>query len=285
MLPVVGATTGRVIDMRITVCQLHNGREALAADWRRLVEHVRTQRSELVLLPEMPFYPWFPTPREFDATVWHQALVAHDAWEKRLSDLTPAVALGTRPVDFGALRYSAGFMWNEQEGIAETIHVKSCLSNEEGAWETTWYERAVPDFESVTIGRARLGMLIGLELWMTDQARFYGDDGVHIIAIPRVDRSVDAEMDVANREWLEGGRTAAMGAGTFVMSSSRGGRGNSFGGAGFVIAPDGQVLATTSPEQPFASVEIDLAAVAPHPRPAASQGMPLIDRPDVPFRR
>jgi predicted amidohydrolase len=273
--------------MRITVCQLHNGREALAADWSRLVEHVKTQRSELVLLPEMPFYPWFPTPREFDATVWRQAVAAHDAWEKRLSELMPAVAFGTRPVDFGALRYSAGFMWNEEEGIAETIHVKSCLSDEEGSWETTWYERAVPDFESVTIGigSARLGMLIGLELWMTDQARFYGEDGVHIIAIPRVDRSADTEISVANKEWLDGGRTAATGAGTFVMSSSRGGRGNSIGGAGFVIAPDGQVLATTSPEQAFVSVDIDLSAVAPHPRPAAPLGMPLIDRSDVPPRR
>lgn len=271
--------------MRITVCQLHNGRAAFATDWNHLVEHVRAQRSELVLLPEMPFYPWFPTPRQFDATVWREALVAHDTWEKRLSELTPAVALGTRPVDFGNLRYNAGFMWNEEEAITETIHVKSCLSNEEGAWETTWYERAVPDFESVKIGAARVGMLIGLELWMSDQARFYGEDGVHIIAIPRVDRSGDAEMEVANNEWLEGCRTAATAAGTYCISSSRGGRGNSAGGAGWVIAPDGQVLATTSRDQPFASVDVDLSAVVRHPRAAAPLGMPLIDSADVRFRR
>ncbi len=30
------------------------------------------------------------------------------------------MVLGTRPVDFGALRYSAGFMWNQEEGISET---------------------------------------------------------------------------------------------------------------------------------------------------------------------
>jgi predicted amidohydrolase len=271
--------------MRVTVCQLHNGREALAADWDRLVEHAKTQCSELVLLPEMPFYPWFAAPRHFDAQVWREAVAAHDAMEKRLSELTPAVALGTRPVDFGNLRYSAGFMWNEEEGIAETIHVKSCLANEEGAWETTWYERAVPDFEAVRVGDARVGMLIGLELWMTDQARFYGADGVHISAVPRVDRSGDGDLDTANREWLDGGRTTATAAGAYCISSSRGARGNSSGAAGWVIAPDGQTLALTSPEQPFASIDIDLSAVSRHTRPSAPMGMPLIESADVRFRR
>jgi predicted amidohydrolase len=273
------------IAMRITVCQLHNGREGLTADWDRLVEHIKTQRSELVLLPEMPFYSWFPTPRNFDAQVWSEAVAAHEAWEKRLSELMPAIALGTRPVDFGNLRYSAGFMWNEDEGIAETIHVKTCLSNEEGAWETTWYERAVPDFEAVRVGDARVGMLIGLELWMTDQARFYGEDGVHIIAVPRVDRSGDEDIDVANQEWLDGGRTTAKAAGAYCISSSRGARGRSSGGAGWVIAPDGQTLAMTSREQPLASIDIDLSAVSRHPHAPAPMGMPLIDAADVRSRR
>jgi|KBSMisStandDraft_5_1062788.scaffolds.fasta_scaffold58466_4 N-carbamoylputrescine amidase len=271
--------------MKITVCQLHNGREALAADWSRLVEHVKAQRSELVLLPEMPFYSWFPTPRNFDAKVWSEAVAAHDAWEKRLSELMPAIALGTRPIDFGNLRCSAGFMWNEEEGIAETVHAKSCLSNEEGAWETTWYERAVPDFEAVTVGDARVGMLIGLELWMTDQARFYGEDGVHIIAVPRVDRSADADFDVVNQAWLDGGRTTATAAGAYCISSSRGGRGNSSGGAAWVIAPDGQTLVMTSRAEPFASINIDLSAVSRHPRASAPIGMPLIESADVRSRR
>jgi predicted amidohydrolase len=253
--------------MKITVCQLHNGREAFAADWKGLVAHVSAERSDLVLLPEMPFFPWFPTPREFDAAVWRAALAAHDAWEKRLSELTPAMVLGTRPVDFGSKRYSAGFMWNEAEGITETIHVKSCLSHQEGFWETTWYERAVPDFESATVGPVRVGMLIGLELWIAGQARWYGDDGVHFIAVPRVDCSADAEAATSsNNEWLEGGRTAALDAGTYCISSSRSGHDRFFGGMGWIVSPDGLVLAKTSGEEPFISAEIDLAAAPRHAR-------------------
>jgi N-carbamoylputrescine amidase len=250
--------------MKVTVCQLHNGREAFAADWDRLVAHVKAQRSDLVLLPEMPFFPWFPTPREFDAGIWRAAVAAHDTWERRLSELMPAVALGTRPVDFGALRYNVGFAWNEDEGITETIHVKSCLSNEDGFWETTWYQKAVPDYESATVGPARVGMLIGLELWVPEGAITYGDDKVHLIAIPRMDRSVDAAGCAAsNEEWLSGGRAAALESGAFCISSSRGGHNNTAAGTGWVLAPDGRILARTSGEEPFMTAEVDLARARP----------------------
>jgi N-carbamoylputrescine amidase len=189
-------------------------------------------------------------------------VAAHDTWERRLSELMPAVPLGTRPVDFGALRYSAGFVWNEDEGITETIHVKSCLSNEDGFWETTWYQKAIPDFESATVREARVGMLIGLELWMPEGASTYGGDNVHLIAIPRVDRSVDeAECVASNEEWLAGGRTAALESGAYCASSSRGGHGDSAFGNGWVMAPDGRTLGRTSGDEPFVTVDVDLAQV------------------------
>lgn len=271
--------------MKVTVCQLRNGRGTLTAEWDRLLEHVRAQRSELVLLPEMPFYSWFPTPREFDASTWQEAVKAHEDSEKRLSELSPAVVLGTRPVNFGALRYSAGFMWNAAEGISETVHVKTCLSNEDGAWETSWYEKAVADFEAFRVGAARVGMLIGLELWLPDQARAYGEDGTHIIAIPRADRSGDSDGDKAGSEWLEGGRAAASASGAYCISSSRGGHGHAAGGAGWIIAPDGQTLATTSADTPFASADLDLSAVLRRARPVAPLGMPAMSPPPRPSDR
>ena len=136
--------------MKVTVCQLRNGGAAFAEDWDRLVAHSSTERADVVLLPEMPFYPWFPTPREFNASVWEAAVDAHNSWERRLSELAPTIPLGTRPIDFGDTRYNAGFMWNDDENLTETIHAKCCLSNQDGAWETSWYEREVPDFELAT---------------------------------------------------------------------------------------------------------------------------------------
>src|SRR6267378_512597 len=120
--------------MKITVCQLHNAPDAFAQDWDRLVAHVRAEESDLVLLPEMPFFRWFPLSRAFDAGVWRAAVAAHTAGERRLAELAPAVVLGTRPIDFGNVRYNAGFAWHAEEGI-ETVHAKAYLTREEGAWE------------------------------------------------------------------------------------------------------------------------------------------------------
>jgi predicted amidohydrolase len=247
--------------VKITVCQLHNDRETFGRDWERLVAHVKSRHSDLVLLPEMPFYPWFPTPREFDAGIWRAAVAAHDEWEERLSELAPAVVLGTRPMDFGGLRYSVGFAWTDDEGIAATIHVKTCLTHEEGAWETTWYERAVPDFESATVGKASVGMLIGMELWETDQAKAYGEDGAQIVAVPRVNGAIRNASPAPIDEWLAGGRQVARVSGAYCVSSSRGGHGDSAGGSGWIISPAGKPLAVTSTDEPFASAQVDLAAV------------------------
>ncbi|MGH8322536.1 MAG: nitrilase-related carbon-nitrogen hydrolase, partial [Steroidobacteraceae bacterium] len=125
-----------------------------------------------------------------------------------------------------------------------------------------WYERAVPDFESATVGAARVGMLIGLELWIPDQAKRYGEDGVHIVAVPRVDQAPEAQIGASNDEWLAGGRTAAVASGAYCVSSSRGGRANNVGGVGWIIAPDGRTLALTSSDEPYVSAEVDLAAVS-----------------------
>jgi N-carbamoylputrescine amidase len=245
--------------MKVTVCQLHNAGRVFAADWDHLTAHVQAERSQLVLLPEMPFYPWFPTAREFDPGVWKAALNAHDVWERRLPELAPALPVATRPIDFGNMRYNAGFIWQEAESLTETVHVKCCVSSQDGAWENVWYTGAVPEFETFTVdhGMAYVGMLIGLELWMPEQARLYGLDGAQLIAIPRADRSPDTDPQGAN-EWLQGGIAAAKAAAAYCISSSRGTHGTGLGGPAWVISPQGETLAMTSSERPFATVEIDL---------------------------
>jgi N-carbamoylputrescine amidase len=260
--------------MKVTVCQFHNGGGGFGADWDHLVRHVKVERSELVLLPEMPFYSWFPTPRHFNAGVWQAAVDAHNAWERRLSDLAPAIPIGTRPIDFGNVRYSAGFMWNEGEGITESIHVKSCLTAQDGAWETSWYDRGVPDFELANVGSARVGMLIGLELWIPEQAHLYGEDGAQVIAVPRADRLAGDDQDGAD-EWLRGVIEAATAAEAYCLSSSRGTRGSGLGGTAWVISPHGEVLAETTRYEPFVSVEIDLDSLPRGRRVPSLKGMPL----------
>ena len=63
-------------------------------------------------------------------------------------------------------------------------------------------------------------------------------------------------------KWLAGGRTAAVVSGAFCLSSNFSGTdpsGMCWAGNGWIIEPEeGQVLAVTSPSEPFITVDIDL---------------------------
>ena len=59
--------------MKVTVCELGNDSDALAQDWQSLVAHVKSEASDLVLLPEMPFHPWVAQIDQVDPTVWQAA--------------------------------------------------------------------------------------------------------------------------------------------------------------------------------------------------------------------
>jgi len=237
--------------MKVTICQLHDEPDALPRDWERLVAHTRIEHTDLVLLPEMPFFPWFATVRGFNARVWERAVATHDAWEGRLEELAPAAVLGSRPIDFGNERCNAGFVWEEDTDL-RGVHRKDCLPNQECLWEASWFHLAIPDFVPVRVGDVNIGFLIGAELWMMEQARIYAREHVHLLVTPRATDAVTFDR------WLLGGRVAAVLAGAFGLSSNRVDEAGRYGGQGWIVNPDGDVLALTSSKRPFLTLEIDL---------------------------
>jgi predicted amidohydrolase len=239
--------------MRVTVCQLADDPRDFSRGWDELVAHARESRSELVVLPEMPFHPWFAATRRFDPDVWRAVVAAHDAWEQRLPELAPAAVMGSRPIEFGNERYNAAFLWTGQERGLATVHSKAYLPEEEGTWEASWYAPAAPDFEPTRVGDASVGVLICSELWAMEQARLYGKENVHLLVTPRLTGA--ATLD----KWLAGGRVAAILAGAFGLSSNRYDEVRGFGGQGWIVGPDGQVLALTTRDEPCVTRDVELA--------------------------
>lgn len=85
--------------MRATLCQLADDLERLPAAWATLGAHVRAERSDLVVLPELPAGRWFgPTPA-FDRGVWWRAIMDHEALMGRLGKLGAETVLSSRPVE------------------------------------------------------------------------------------------------------------------------------------------------------------------------------------------
>ena len=58
--------------------------------------------------------------------------------------------------------------------------------------------------------------------------------------------------------WLALGVVAAVRSGAFSLSSNRVDRSGACGGSGWIIDPAGEILAITSPAEPFATRDIDL---------------------------
>ena len=243
--------------MKVTVCELPDNRSAFLTAWHELVEHVAAERSDFVLLPAMPFCRWFARSWHSDAAVWRQALQEHDAWESRLYELAPAMVAATRPVDFGYGRYEEGFVWDIELGF-RAVHAKANPRDEHGFYEARWYQGATPDFIPAELKGVLLAFLLGDELWWLEESQLYSLEGVQLLLVPRSTEPCQA--------WLEAGRRAAGTAHAYQLSSNRAGS-RHFGGGGWIIDPDGEVLGCTDAKHPFLTAVLDIPAAAALPRP------------------
>jgi N-carbamoylputrescine amidase len=233
--------------MIVTVCELPDDRKTFEDGWVQLAEHVKRANSSLVVLPDMPFSPWCGDSLQVEAARWSEAVAAHDAWEHRLGELGAALVLGSRPIDFGNERYDEGFVWEAETGV-RSVHSK-----------------ASRDFVPLEIHGVDIGFLIGSEV-SARQARPYGPGEVDVVAMPRCTRSETFAQRLAHA------CSVATETGAFALSSNRSAP---FEGQGWIVAPDGRVLGTTSRTQPFVSLEIAL----PSERTSAdrSRGRPAPD--------
>jgi N-carbamoylputrescine amidase len=239
---------------KVTVCELADDVHRFEEQWQALTEHVARQRSQLVLLPEMPFSDWFSRLPEFNLVVWRTALAAHDTWLARLPELAPAIVLSSRPVEKGRKRINEAYVWDIQNGY-QAMHTKAYLPDEDRFWEASWYQRGAREFKPYQVGAIKLGVSVCTELWFMQHARQYGQQGIHILANPR------ATERQTNEKWLAGGQAAAVISGAYCLSSNRVGAADdpgAMGGMGWVIGPDGDVLGRTSAGKPFVTVEISL---------------------------
>ena len=170
----------------------------------------------------------------------------------RLKELGAPVVLVTCPVEVGKRRLNQGFVWSKD--AARGVHFKNYLPNDRGYYEASWYERGDLSFSPFNTAKWKGGYMICSDLWSMRNASKYGKTGVHFIAVPRA--SEKSSVD----KWVAAGKVAAVLSEAYVFSSNRTGkRGTAeFGGCGWVIDPDGRLLAVTSRGEQYATVEVDL---------------------------
>lgn len=241
--------------MKVTVCELRDDPVALEQDWSLLVAHVKREASDLLLLPEMPFYPWVAWTDAYDPVVWQASVDAHARWITRFDELATTTVMGTRPVIRQGKNLNEAFVWRSQAGY-QGVHHKYYLPDETEFWEARWYQKGDGEFRPVETAAGKSGFLICTEMWFTAHAIDYARQGISILASPR------ATAMYSVPKWKAGGQAAAVMAGAFCLSSNRGGvdgHGMAWGGHGWIIEPEeGRILGTTSRDHPFLTLEIDL---------------------------
>jgi predicted amidohydrolase len=253
--------------MQVTVCQWDSRPEMFETQLQGLLAHCRATKSELVLLPEMPFDDWLAASAEVDSERWALSIQRHLDSLKRWSSLTSASVVASRPVlDAAGIARNRAFYCNAVDALVDG-HDKAHLPNEDGYWEAQWYQPGTLERAAVQLGTCRIGALICSELWFLEHARRYGQQQVQLLCVARATPSLGDDV------WLAAGQTAAVVAGAYCLSSNQyrpEGVTPSMAGNGWAIDPDGTVLATTSAAEPFITVAIDLAyadaAKASYPR-------------------
>jgi N-carbamoylputrescine amidase len=241
--------------MRVTVCELPHEPRALASAWDALCEHTARHSSELLLLPEFAMVEALWQDERVDAVRWEAAAALGDAWRNRLAELRVAHVVGTRPVTLDGRPFNQGFLWSAP-GDLVPLRSKFFRPEEPGNWEARWFDRGDAEFAAYAVDGWSFGLNICTELWALETYAAYAAAGVQMILAPRATEARTLA------KWLAVGVVAAVRAGAWCLSSNRVDPTGTFGGGGWIIDPQGEILARTTWNAPFATLDLDLAAPA-----------------------
>ena len=242
--------------MRLAVCELPDGLTLSSPEWMQLVERLEREKPDLLVLNEMPMGDWVAATRGVDRQKAQEFAEGHDELVSELGRLSYAT-FGSRPVAANGALANEAFLVSA--GSYAPVHHKHYFPQEDGWLEQDWFAPSRTGFDVIDHGELRIGALLCTELFFSEWARHYRRLGANLIVTPRAAGSL-------NRKWRTAGAMAAIVSGCYVLSSNRSENPQRprglFGGEGFVYAPSGELIATTSAVNPIAIVEIDLSLVA-----------------------
>jgi N-carbamoylputrescine amidase len=239
--------------VKVTVCELPHEPELLEPAWADLCEHTARQESDLVLLPEFAFVEPLWEKERFDAADWDRSIALFDTWLRRLGELRARHVVSTRPATIRRRYFNQGYLWMRNSGL-RPLRRKYFLPNQPGGWESRWFAKGDRDFPRFKAGALTFGLNVCTELWALETYAAYAAMGIHAVLCPR------ATATATTVKWLSAGTVAAVRSGAYCLSSNRVHADGSCGGRGWIIDPDGEVLAATSRDAPFCTRDIDIGA-------------------------
>ena len=228
--------------------------ETLSTDdvlWEGLKNSVTVARPDILITNELPFGPWVAEDAVFSEDEAHRSIHVHVVGFEAMMELGLPAIISSRPVWNGKrLANEACVLEN---GVVRPLHRKQYFPNESGWFESEWYAGDDSGFKTAEVLGIKIGVLLCTEAMFNEHARAYGKQQASLIVIPRASGT--------NLEsWKIAGAMASLVSGAYVVSSNRAGRsrgGTQFGGGGFAYAPQGRLLAMTTPADPVQVFDLD----------------------------
>jgi N-carbamoylputrescine amidase len=219
--------------------------------WAELTDSVTAAHPDILVTNELPFGPWLAEGAVFSEDAAHLNLRAHEKGLQGLIDLNLPAVISSRPVWTGKRLANEAFVL--EGGVVRPLHRKQYFPNEPGWFESEWYAGDGSGFRVAEVLGIKVGVLVCTETMFNEHARCYGKQKASLIVVPRA-----SGLNIES--WKIAGAMASLVSGAYVVSSNRTGRssrGTQFGGGGFAYAPQGRLLAVTSPANPLGTVELD----------------------------
>jgi len=237
--------------LRIAFVEWPEGLSVEDARWPALKESVVAAHPDILVTNELPFGPWIadaPVFSEEDAVL---SLRAHEKGLEGLIDLRLPAIVSSRPVRNGKRLANEAFVI--EKGAVRPLHRKQYFPDEPGWFEAKWYSEDRSGFDVADVLGIKVGALLCTDAMFNEHARAYGRQKASLVVMPRASGE--------NLEsWKIAGAMASLTSGAYVVSSNRAGRssrGTRFGGGGFAYAPQGRLLAMTSPDNSLRIIDLD----------------------------
>lgn len=238
--------------LRIMVVEWPDGLLPRGPEWEGIVDAVRRGRPDVLITNEMPFGSWMPSRAEYEPVRAAEWVSLHEQGLDALGRLDAGAVVSTRPVASEDRLANEAFLMIDRRYTS--LHHKHVLPAEAGWHESSWFAAGGDGFAVHEVGGLKIGVLICTELMFNEHARRLGRSGADLLAVPR---ATGQRID----SWETAARMAALVGGCYVASSNRWGRTTAdspeFGGHGFIVAPGGVPMASTTRDCPAVLRELD----------------------------
>ena len=196
--------------MKVTICELSDNPNQFQEDWVNLTKYTTAQKSDLVLLPEMPFHQWIASQPTVDESIKTKNIASHELWLKRIPELNAKIVAYSKPVQKGNKYYNTAFIWTKEKGH-QKVRSKYFFPEEDGFFEATWFDRDDSGFELIEVDGIKIGFLLCTEIWFTQYARKYGLAGIDLLLCPR------ATGQSSVPQWIRCGQTLSVISGSLLF--------------------------------------------------------------------